>query len=155
MQPDPLSQLHDIHLPAAISWWPPAPLWWLLAVLVLLTAVWMLYLGLRAWQRRAFKRQALRELAHLRMLDDPHHLVCELALLVRRVALAVFPHENVASLHGQAWLQFLDRSGATQAFSQGVGRYLANIPYQRELPAEIAPELPLLVKIVKAWIRRQ
>jgi len=23
-----LAGLRDIHLPAAVSWWPPAPLWW-------------------------------------------------------------------------------------------------------------------------------
>ena len=30
--------LRDIHLPAAIGWWPPALGWWLLAALVLAAA---------------------------------------------------------------------------------------------------------------------
>ena len=27
--PDPLSELRDIHLPDPVSWWPPAPGWWI------------------------------------------------------------------------------------------------------------------------------
>ncbi|MDD9890866.1 MAG: DUF4381 domain-containing protein, partial [Gammaproteobacteria bacterium] len=31
-----LAQLADIHLPGEISYWPPAPGWWVLAALLLL-----------------------------------------------------------------------------------------------------------------------
>ena len=58
MNPDPLAQLRDIHLPEPIGWWPPAPGWWLLA-LVFLSA--LIYVALWWRQRRArlyFRRQA-------------------------------------------------------------------------------------------------
>ncbi|MGB4246521.1 MAG: DUF4381 family protein, partial [Pseudohongiellaceae bacterium] len=35
---DPLSQLADIHLPEPIGFWPPAPGWWVLLVLLLVVA---------------------------------------------------------------------------------------------------------------------
>ena len=41
---DPLSQLKDIHLPAAGGFWPPAPGWWLLTLLALLLIVALVWL---------------------------------------------------------------------------------------------------------------
>ncbi|MDP7406676.1 MAG: DUF4381 domain-containing protein, partial [SAR324 cluster bacterium] len=30
MNQDPLAALRDVHLPPAVSWWPPAPGWWII-----------------------------------------------------------------------------------------------------------------------------
>ena len=32
---NPLVNLKDIHLPSPVSFWPPAPGWWILAVLLI------------------------------------------------------------------------------------------------------------------------
>ena len=34
-----LAQLADIHLPAEVSFWPPAPGWWILTALLFIAAV--------------------------------------------------------------------------------------------------------------------
>jgi hypothetical protein len=109
----------------------------------------------RAWQRRAFKRQALRELARIRKINAPALLVSEVSLLLRRVALAVFPATHVAALYGEAWLQFLDHSGRTQEFTQGIGRCLGEARYQPQAPTLTAPEIARLLRCVTQWIRRQ
>ncbi|RLA40856.1 MAG: hypothetical protein DRR06_16870 [Gammaproteobacteria bacterium] len=55
---DPLAQLRDIQLPEAVGWWPPAPGWWVLAlVLILSTAFAIRYLVARR-RRLQFRRQA-------------------------------------------------------------------------------------------------
>lgn len=153
---DPLAQLKDIHMPDPISWWPPAPGWWVVGVIALGLMLWTTWRIIRYWRKTAFKRAALCELKNLRRRGgDPQHLLTDLSILLRRVALVAFPAEDVASLHGKDWLAFLDRSGRTQAFSLGVGHYLASAPYVTELPATATQDLDLIWRLARDWIRRQ
>ncbi len=94
---DPLAQLRDIHLPEAISWWPPALGWWLLLATLLLLIL-LAWLSVRHYQRGAIKRAALHELAQLahRYPDQPQRLLQQLSQLLRRVALAT--HQQPRSL---------------------------------------------------------
>ena len=57
---NPLDQLRDIHLPEAIGWWPLAPGWWLLIILVCLGLITLARLFLRRRQASAYRRQALQ-----------------------------------------------------------------------------------------------
>ena len=38
---DPLAELRGYHPPDPVSWWPPAPGWWLLALLILGLLTWV------------------------------------------------------------------------------------------------------------------
>ena len=51
MQPDLLAQLKDIHVPLEPLWWPPAPGWWLLCLVVLIL-ISLALRWLRGWLRR-------------------------------------------------------------------------------------------------------
>ncbi len=139
---DPLSQLHDIQLPAPIAWWPLAPGWYLLIALL----VALIVLSARFfWQRkkRALKREALR----LLMEAD----YASASTLLRRLALYQYPDENIAGLRGESWLAFLDKTGQTKAFTQGVGRALLTAPYQQMFTSIDTALLDLLTD----WINRQ
>ena len=72
-----------------------------------------------------------------------------LSIFVRRCVLAAFPRIDVAGLTGDAWLSFLDRTGATAAFTDGPGRILISAPYQSS--ANIEAES--LLATVEAWAR--
>lgn len=130
--------LRDLHLPAAISWWPPASGWWLLLGISIL-----LCYGIGIWLQRRWRRQRARRAAQRALQQycqefaenrDAQQLIQRLSILLKRVALSYFPRSEVASLHGHAWLQFLDRAfdGSPQAhaFTRGVGRVLATAPYR-------------------------
>jgi len=145
-----IRELRDIDLPASVSFWPPAPGWWILSIILLsiLSAV------LLGWyKRRALRRAALRELARLQQ-DYLHRrsdedLTRALSLLLRRLSLAVYPRNQVAGLHGEAWLHHLDRTTGTTAFSRGSGRVLLTLPYGAKGEADI----PQLLTLVGFWIR--
>jgi Domain of unknown function (DUF4381) len=96
-----LERLHDIVLPAAVQWWPPAPGWYVLLSLLLLGIAAAAWRGLQRWRANAYRRAALRELT---ALQD----AAAIAALLRRTALAFTPRGRVAARDGIAWTDWLD-----------------------------------------------
>jgi hypothetical protein len=125
--------LRDIHLPPPVPLWPPAPGWWgLLALLLLVLAVWSL-LRYRERRRRALPAVARREMTALRQAyrehGDPRRLATDLSVLLRRICISRFPRTRVAALTGNAWLDFLDGQMGGDRFRNGIGQALATAPY--------------------------
>ena len=88
MNPEELP-LRDIHLPAPVGWWPPAPGWWLLAGLMLAVIIWLFW----RWQQQRRSEQGLElALSELERLQGMHgkntkELLQELSVLLRRIAM--------------------------------------------------------------------
>jgi len=59
-------------------------------------------------------------------------LLSRCSQLARKVVLAADNREQVASLHGEQWLEKLDDICDRPEFTQGVGRLLLDQPYQRQ-----------------------
>jgi hypothetical protein len=150
-----LARLRDYRLPEPVGWWPPAPGWWLLGLVVLVAlavaAVWIT----RRRRRRAAARAAARELTHLRTAYDADRdagaLLRRLSTLLRRFALAQWPRDQVAGLNGDAWLAFLDLHGGDGQFRDGPGRCLADGPYRRDADVPVDE----LLHLVDRWLGRQ
>jgi membrane protein implicated in regulation of membrane protease activity len=113
MQQDPLSALHDISLPTAISAWPPALGWWLNLGGLIMSITLGIFFGRRYYQRRQ-KRE--RYLTALRALTPQSNTAYYAALnrLLKQICLAYRgPAGN--TLSGEAWLAYLDKC-ARKAF---------------------------------------
>ena len=117
---DPASlPLREIHLPDSVGWWPPAPGWWLLPVLLLLglAAAWY---ARHLYRRRKFSavNMARKELAGIRSRyaadRDAGHCVRSVSGLLRRVSISVFPRAESAGLTGADWLAFLQSGNSQQ-----------------------------------------
>ncbi|MBK5938474.1 DUF4381 domain-containing protein [Halochromatium roseum] len=148
--------LRDIHLPAEPGFWPPAPGWWLLFVLLLGVALWLGRLGWGQYRRLRRRQRILAELDRLQGagLQGPA-LIAALSALLKRVALSRYPRTEVAALTGADWLAFLDRSGGNGGFATGPGRALADGAYA---PAALGGDQGLdrqaLLTVVRDWLRR-
>lgn len=151
---EPLAKLRDIHLPAPISWWPLAPGWYLLALVGLFSVVALIlvirrhYLGKRA------------KLASLRLLSQYYEeyqrgatsqeTSMKISELLRRVAMVYFPREQIASLQGRAWLDFLARNVRGADF-YAFYDCLLELPYQ---PAK-EKDLQAFFSGAKIWIKER
>jgi hypothetical protein len=128
--------LRDIHLPEAVSWWPPAYGWWLLALAlgVLAGVAWWLARRRPARRRAASMREsALRELdaakARYQVSGDARAAVAAMSVLLRRFALSLAPREQVAALTGQQWQQWL-RGRCDDPEFRATAATLTDLPYQ-------------------------
>jgi Domain of unknown function (DUF4381) len=151
MNPDPtnLDRLHDVIVPPPVPWWPPAPGWVVVGFLLALVLVYWLIRGVRHWQSNSYRREALE------LLETAHSSGAELATLIKRVALSVYPRARVASLTGEKWLTFLDQTGRTDAFTKGSGRWIARLAYEPQLSASLPDaERRGLIAAVRHWITR-
>ena len=62
MEQDPLSQLRDIHIPPPEGFWPPAPGWWFVLLLVIGLAI-----AITVWLRRRRQKNAWYRIARRRL----------------------------------------------------------------------------------------
>ena len=124
MNPQSLQELplRDIHLPEAVSWWPPAIGWWILPILIFLI-IFLAYHLVKyksRQQRFAYRKFALKELQNIKQqfADSDNDIQCIRAVskLLRQVALSYLPREEVAGLTGNQWITQLNRlSGSCTA----------------------------------------
>ena len=144
-----LNQLADIQQPLTVSWWPPAPIFWLCSVMLILLSAVMVFL----WRRRKKLRYAaLAELERIihnfRKRENHSQLAMDINILLRRIARLRYPDCKAAALFGSDWLEFLDRHGDTSAYTQGYGAILVSAPYQSEPNFDA----DALIQLARHWI---
>lgn len=123
-----LSHLADIVVPLPAPWWPPAHGWWILAAAFLVAIAILGGTAARRHRANAYRREALAALAAISPVATPAGAAAVSAIL-KRTALVAYPRAQVASLTGERWLAFLDRTGRTDAFSRGPAAQLAQAAF--------------------------
>jgi len=147
-----LENLRDIHLPPPVSWWPPAPGWWLLVALIAVAIIFALWLIHRA-RRRRYRKLALAQLQRIyrewQTGRDDLQFARGVNQLLKQTAIAAYSAAPVAALSGADWLDFLDRKLAQPRFHAGAVRALATL----YAPAPEPIDADALYGAARAWIR--
>jgi hypothetical protein len=105
-----LDKLRDIVVPEPPPLWPLAPGMWVLLGLIVLTLLLIAWRWRAARKRNAYRKAGLVLLNNARSTQD-------ISVLMKRVALAAFPRETVASLYGDEWTAFLNKTCPRGDFS--------------------------------------
>ena len=144
MSPDLLSDLRDIHEPVAPGFWPPAPGWWLVFGLGVVTLVLAALLA-RRWQRHraALRTPYVAAERHVRLAARQHaageidtrSLADQVSDVLKRVLVRVEQREGASTAAGDAWARVL-----AERFPQpelaGLGKALGNARFRPRFDAD-------------------
>ena len=151
---DLLERLADIHLPVEISYWPPAPGWWVLALLLIAGAVFLTIRFIKFRNLQQVCRHALIELENCYQrlssdsTDNQLRYVNEVNSVMRRVALVHFPQANVASLGGDAWVDFIRQKGDSSGLNEEIAAALSFGRFQTHCEVDV----DAMNNLGQAWI---
>ncbi len=122
-----LSGLKDIHPPIEPSFWPLAVGWWgvIGGVFIVLTIVAFLVYRHRFDSKRYAKR--LLKSAYRSALN-PQTFAFQISVLFKRIALARWSQEEVASLSDKAWATFIRQAGKN-AIPEKMAHFIAHAAY--------------------------
>jgi hypothetical protein len=140
----PLDNLQDFYQPVPPAWTPQTIGWYVLFAIVGILIVWVTIYSVRRWLANRYRREALRQLALL----PPE----QFSTLLKRTSLTAWPREKVASLTGEAWLDFLNASASDELFRDAPGNRIEEVALQRVVLS--AQDQQELRKLAAEWIRR-
>lgn len=153
-KPDPLAQLRDIHLPEPVSWWPLAPGWYVLMLLILLILMIITYRVYKRHVNGLAKNKALELLKtykdHYDKERNAQVASARVSELLRRVALVYYPRAQVAGLHGDDWVEFLNKTSKKIDFKP-VKAMLLESPFKTGETVNLKP----LFTRAEQWIKQR
>ena len=153
MQQDLLQQLRDIHLPADPSWWPPAPGWWLLALMIFGVLIWGLRRLQAAWRRRRPIRLAGEYYeavyrAYASGEIDGRDYLHQTNELLKRLYVHGIGDDAARSANDADWLAYLDERSGSTAFSNGPGSQLGNQRFRRSPETDPDSLHPVVMRLL-------
>ena len=151
---NPLDQLRPNHLPDPIGFWPPATGWWILAGVILALVTALGYLAIRYWRKNHYRKLASKKAAGLlenyQQHENPRKFAHDCNRLLKQVALHAYPDQEVASLYGQPWREFLAETGNNPDFLNEKAEALGESRFNPER----TPDITELHSLTLNWIRK-
>jgi len=134
----------------------PAMFWWVLLAIALavLARVLIYRSSIRYW----YKMKAFRQLDSALARRATAAEICILSEnLLKRLALHLFPDEDIKNLHGKTWASFLISSSENNSFPQKIAGIIAESPYLPEAALDRKIKAGVITadqvaSSVRAWI---
>lgn len=104
-----LGDFVEVVSPASISWWPQTLAWQILGLFGCAVILYRVYRAIQHWYRNRYRREAQARLTQLSARLAEGLVVSDINHLLKLTALVAFPRQQVASLSGDDWVEFLNR----------------------------------------------
>ncbi len=155
--PTDLRSMVEPVAPLRVPMGPDTPAAWLAIALLaagMLAIAWWL---LRRWRAQAYRRAALRALDQvgLRAEDRAQRsaALIELNAILKRTALAAWPRAAVAALSGEAWLRFLETTGAPRVARESLAPLGEAVYRSSAATALDDASTHALLEAARTWVR--
>ena len=152
MEAKELAKLKEIDLPEAISYFPQTTAWYILFGVVAFLILFLFWKQYKHYQNNKYRRIALAELSKI----ESKKVYKEIPELVKRVALVFSDREEIASLNGNAWLEFLNKSYKDNGFTSDAGNLFIDLAYssQTRIDQYQQGEFETLTSLISEWIKK-
>jgi Domain of unknown function (DUF4381) len=146
-----LRSLHDIAIPPPIPWLPQTWGWVLAAALLFLAIAILIVRWAIRYRRNAYRREALHILETMsNSAPIARSTETEIAELMKRTALSVWPRTDVATLSGSQWVAFLEHH-SPEPLGTDLKALLTGREYE---PNRQIDDLAMIVRQARLWIER-
>ena len=144
-----LDNLHDIIVPEAVGFFPPAPGWNIILLLLLALLFHTLVKAYMRYKRSLYRREALKELDTYRQHSKEN--ASSLLMLAKRVAMAAYGREVIAKLYDDAWWDFMEKHSKAKVGSEtreDIAKLLYDASYTMNSELQ-----DTVIKLVRLWIK--
>jgi len=145
--PQLMDLLHDLARAEPVAWLPQTAGWWVVIGWLLLIGVLAAGCAYARWRRNHYRREAIGLLEAIETGAGAASAGPAIASVLKRTALVAYPRQQVASLHGAAWADFLRASCDHDPTVERAAADLAGAAYHRDTDGEA------LVAVARRWVQ--
>ena len=153
-------ELKDIHLPDSILWWPPAPGWWVLGVVLIIFLFLMLLLLPKLWRWLRYKPVRSLSLKEFYLIKQSHQHQTDqkqtlqaITTLLRRTVMSKSGRIGHAGVVGDNWINQLNQMSQKDCFTQAQGELLKHGRYQPAIEGQNKADIDSLLQSCENWIK--
>lgn len=144
-----LDNLNDIIVPDAVGFFPMAPGWIIVGLLLLTIPFHFAVKSYKKYKKSLYRREALKELEESK--ENGKEASIALLALARRVAIAAYGREATAKLTGDAWWNFMEEHSKVQ-ISGEMREKITTLLYDTQ-SANDTSSYQTIRSIVRVWIK--
>ena len=144
-----LNNLNDIIVPDAVGFFPLAPGWIIVTVLILALLFHFAFKAYSRYQRSLYKREAMKELESYS--KESRDEILALLTLAKRVGIAAYGRDQIAKLSGENWWDFMEQYSKVK-IDKALREELSDFLYDDSRQHESIPYVTVK-EMVTLWIK--